>query len=84
LSFVNQVFVPRVDAITEVSRCGHSSSDERRMKMARRALATPQQAREASHKHSQSLEEVLDRTPLLQTEFWRLRHFWLELRSPRY
>jgi hypothetical protein len=48
LSFVIQVFVPRVDAIAEVSRCGHSRSDERRMKMARRALATPQQAREAS------------------------------------
>jgi hypothetical protein len=42
------MFVPRVDAIAEVSRCGHSRSDERRMKMARQARAAPQQAREAS------------------------------------
>ena len=26
LSFANQVFVPHVDAIAEVSRCGHSRS----------------------------------------------------------
>ena len=64
LSFVNQVFVPRVDAIAEVSRCGHSGSNERRIKMARRALATPQQAPESSpDKHSRSLEERADRTP---------------------
>jgi hypothetical protein len=61
---VNQLFVPRVDAIAEVSRCGHSRSDERRMKMARQVLAAPQQAWEPlPDKHSHSLEEVLDRTP---------------------
>ena len=49
------------------------------------SAATPQLAREASpdKASTQSLEEGVIGC-LLQTEFRRLRHFWLELRPPRY
>ena len=51
--------------------------------MARRALATPQQAREASPDKASTRSREEGSACLLQTEFRRPRHFWLELHPPR-